>query len=196
MRFDLKELLLVTTIVALYAFGFQLAPIQEVKRIDALWIALPLIQVPGVYFAWCSRRRVGGVIASWRITRMRWAHLALAMMFVVFSAAFASQGLPGQVFLPTMTLTHHIMFAAMAGVAVGQRGVAFGPSFMPWSDFRFALENDHLTWKRIGGRVSVWIADRGRVRIPDLHFEPVRSLLEAKEPQGVSGESDSVDQRK
>lgn len=186
MRFTIRDLLLITTICAVYVAA--IAKLHDADLLDMSW-RLRGIFIQAAFLAWSLRRgflirrRLGANAVRFRRSRATLYHL-IPLLGLAFFVACAMWDGGGFRFWPIMTLlvVCHLGAEITSNILVGDAGIAAHIELLPWDEYEFEIDGNRLVCLptfnphiRKTERYSFWQEDA----------EVLRNLLADKQTPGV-----------
>lgn len=189
MRFGITDLLLMTTLVAVYATGWSFLPPPPSYAYSYTFLVpmafLAVIPIWAFGLIVYNHRRLRRVFVSWRIERWWDAHLLFVTLFAVFIGAFVYYGIGSPTLLP-MFIAYHILFLSVTPVAIGESGVLARMMLMRREDYEWRLDQSgqSLHYRLRPEAMYGWqsLNAVGKIRVPGQHLDAVRAWLQASEP--------------
>ncbi len=183
MRFGIQDLLLLTTLAAVYCAGLMALPDNAPPGFSSYLISAPLLLIPigPLRMARRRHRQLGFAKHRWRSKHWWVPHFAFASVFVVYVVWGVLYDMNAGPIMPMMSLTHHAMFFAWTPHAVGENGVLLGPSLLRWRDYRFAIDPEQqrlrFAWDGDHSRRSWTLPASGEAPLPLAALEAIAELI-------------------
>lgn len=144
MRFGVRDLLLATTLVAIYAAGFAHLsrlggqPLRPGELIGGL-VMLTTMAATTLWMGWRSYRRAGEPLAAWRMANWWLPHAMFLLMFAGYVGVCTWRGSALGVSFPLIIAFQQFAFVFNQRVQLSREGVLLGLGFIPWDEGQFVL---------------------------------------------------------
>lgn len=192
MQFGIRDLLLLTTVVAIYAAGT--AQLMRIDNNEASanidWIIVIAYFLPcaamTLVMGWRSRRRLGNLRVGWQNRYWWMPQIVFLVMFGGYVAGCTWWGRTLGLYLPFFFAIQQFFMLAQTRIALGENGVLMGTVFIPWQDCHIHLNTDK---KQLEGwaRGQLWPLrfpmTSMRTPTPDEHREAIDRILTEKRPE-------------
>jgi hypothetical protein len=191
MRFRIRDILLLTTIVAVYTAGavlvWQAGKLDMSTVLKGMWVQIGMLGWFAYQFLRMSQR-VGGVAIKVPRRWRPYVHLVGLLgfwIFVGFSLVFGDEFHFWPVLM--LCLVGHVAVEATTNILIGDVGVAWGRTLLLWSEFVFDIEKNALVATPSGSTDG-----KGLVRFPLMpeDADEVRTILAAKQGEGTTDNTD------
>ncbi|MEN0111713.1 MAG: hypothetical protein AAF805_13425 [Planctomycetota bacterium] len=181
MHFRIVDLLLATTLAAVYAAGASLLTPPTDATASAALLLSPMAIMPltVIGLSVASRRRLGRAAVNWR-RRHWWApHAAFVALFFVGAVWSRWAEVPISILLPSC-VAHHVLFFAMTPIALGDAGLLLGTTLLRHRNYAMQLDETkgRLRWRGRPGRgIGLFHQSRGDVGVPSSKLPAAREAL-------------------
>ena len=153
MNFSTRDLLLATTLLAIYGYAFSIA--IDLTALSSSFLFFGSVFVATILGNACAmevgvRRKAGTCHAYSKAPYFWWLHIALASGFLLLMSLphlsetkFRSSPLVFVSFL----IPHALLFC-LPRVMICENGVVVASKFMKWSEYEFWVDENYLHWKK------------------------------------------------
>ena len=192
MQFGIRDLLMATTIAAVYTAGYS-----YLLRLDGgswrpndLFGPLFMVAVMGATTLAMWRRslsRLGNTLVEWR--GRSWPQLFFLLFFFSYLAFCTWRGKFVGAFFPMYLAWQQMVFLFSGQIKLGDNGALLGMQFVPWSECQVRIDEDNcqLEYSQSG---QIWLPrypiTELRIPIPVEKIEAIRQVLVEKETRSGS----------
>ncbi|QDT69605.1 hypothetical protein MalM25_25440 [Planctomycetes bacterium MalM25] len=189
MRCGIRDLMLATTLVAIYAAGFaHLARLGgQPVRFHEMLGGLVMVSTMGATVLWLGRRsyrRAGEPLVAWRSANWWAPHTMFLLMFAGYLGLCTWRGSTLGIIFPLMMAFQQFAFLFHQRIQLSREGLLLGLAFIPWDECKLVPVEGvaHFELSTTGRLFPPrWPIKKQRLAVPaEVHEAVLEALAEIR----------------